>query len=184
MKYSLGRDNPFRYRSYYYDVESGLFYVGSRYYDPEIGRFINADVPEILMLSGLTGDILGANLFAYCANNPVMNVDPSGYIYIRFADLWKVIAIIGLNPVGATLIGLGVYKLSVFLAAKAALLGAKIGALLGPVGSFAFSVLLGVIGFSVGKKLAIALIDAIAQKKGGIDIGFKYTFWGWQSSPN
>jgi RHS repeat-associated protein len=76
MKYSLGRDNPFRYRSYYYDVETGLFYVGSRYYDPEIGRFINADVPEMMLLSD---NIIGTNLFAYCYNNPVNYADPTGH---------------------------------------------------------------------------------------------------------
>ncbi|MBQ4062613.1 MAG: RHS repeat-associated core domain-containing protein, partial [Christensenellaceae bacterium] len=40
---SLGHDNPFRYRGYYYDKETGFYYVSSRYYDPEIGRWINAD---------------------------------------------------------------------------------------------------------------------------------------------
>lgn len=70
--------NPFTYRGYCYDRETGLFYVGSRYYDPEIGRFINADDPEILQLAAMTGDVLGANLFAYCANNPVNDSDPTG----------------------------------------------------------------------------------------------------------
>ena len=65
--------NPIRYRGYYYDQETGLYYVSSRYYDPEIGRFINADV----MLD--TETVLGFNLFAYCGNNPIMYVDPTGY---------------------------------------------------------------------------------------------------------
>ena len=76
MADTLGYDNPFRYRSYYYDVETGLFYVGSRYYDPEIGRFINADVPEMMLLSD---NIIGTNLFAYCYNNPVNYADPTGH---------------------------------------------------------------------------------------------------------
>ena len=65
--------NPFRYRGYYYDTETGLYYLQSRYYDPEIGRFINAD--------GLvsTGQgVLGNNMFAYCENNWVNFSDPSG----------------------------------------------------------------------------------------------------------
>ena len=76
MAWTLGQINPFRYRSYYYDVETGLFYVGSRYYDPEIGRFINADVPEMMLLSD---NIIGTNLFAYCYNNPVNYADPTGH---------------------------------------------------------------------------------------------------------
>jgi RHS repeat-associated protein len=63
---TLGQANPYRYRGYRFDTETELFYVGSRYYDPEIGRFINADDASVL---GLTGDqILGVNLFAYCYN--------------------------------------------------------------------------------------------------------------------
>ena len=66
--------NPFRYRGYYYDAESGLYYLNSRYYDPETGRFLNADG-----LLGANGDTLSYNLFAYCSNNPVNFSDPSGY---------------------------------------------------------------------------------------------------------
>ena len=71
---ALAAANPIRYRGYYYDIESGLYYLGSRYYDPETGRFINADG-----LLGANGDILSYNLFAYCSNNPVNFSDPSGY---------------------------------------------------------------------------------------------------------
>ncbi len=66
--------NPIRYRSYYYDSETGLYYLQSRYYDPELGRFINAD--------GLvsTGQgILGNNMYAYCQNNPTIYADRNGY---------------------------------------------------------------------------------------------------------
>jgi len=64
--------NPFRYRSYYYDSETGLYYLNSRYYDPETCRFINADDPNILLLAH---DINNSNLFVYCNNNPIMNED-------------------------------------------------------------------------------------------------------------
>ena len=63
---TLGAANPFRYRGYYYDGESGLYYLNSRYYDPETGRFVNADG-----VLGENQDLLGYNLFAYCSNNPV-----------------------------------------------------------------------------------------------------------------
>ena len=67
----IGNRNPFRYRGYFYDVETGLYYLQTRYYDPEIGRFLNMDdisyaTPE---------QIHGLNLYAYCANNPVMNTE-------------------------------------------------------------------------------------------------------------
>ena len=65
--------NPIRYRGYFYDTETKLHYCNSRYYDPQIKRFINADV----YLSTDTG-FLGYNMFAYCENNPVMYYDPSG----------------------------------------------------------------------------------------------------------
>ncbi len=76
----IGYLNPFRYRSYYYDVETRLYYLQTRYYDPEVGRFISQDdvdyaEPEV---------INGINLYAYCGNNPVMNVDPNGTWFFTF----------------------------------------------------------------------------------------------------
>ena len=65
--------NPFRYRSYYYDSESGFYYLMSRYYDPVTHRFLNADG---YFQSG--NNILDTNMNAYCRNNPVMNFDPMG----------------------------------------------------------------------------------------------------------
>ena len=65
--------NPFRYRGYYYDNETGFYYLNSRYYDPEVKRFINADG----LISTGQG-VTGYNMFAYCNNNPVNMVDPSG----------------------------------------------------------------------------------------------------------
>ena len=65
--------NPFRYRGYYYDGEMGYYYLQTRYYNPEWGRFLNADG-----YVNANGDILGYNMFAYCSNNPVMGYDPEG----------------------------------------------------------------------------------------------------------
>ena len=64
--------NPFRYRGYYYDKESGLYYLQSRYYDPVVGRFINADS------SIHSSSLVGMNVFAYCGNSPINYVDPTG----------------------------------------------------------------------------------------------------------
>ena len=70
----IGVLNPFRYRGYFYDVETGLYYLQTRYYDPEIGRFITIDGIEYLDPETING----LNLYAYCGNNPVMNVDSIG----------------------------------------------------------------------------------------------------------
>ena len=72
-------NNPFRYRGYYYDSELYMYYLGSRYYYPAIGRFLSADESSYL---GANGDLNSYNLFAYCSNNPVMYTDPSGNFLI------------------------------------------------------------------------------------------------------
>ena len=69
------RFNPFKYRGYYHDDDTNLYYLNSRYYDPATGRFINADEPSLL---GANGDINSYNLYAYCSNNPIMGYDPMG----------------------------------------------------------------------------------------------------------
>lgn len=71
----IGNGNPIRYRGYYYDAEMGWYYLGSRYYDPEVGRFINADTTEIL---NADEDLYDKNLYSYCDNNPVMRKDTGG----------------------------------------------------------------------------------------------------------
>ena len=70
---TVGAVNPFRYRGYYYDVETGWYYLNARYYDPNVGRFLSPDT-----ILGANGGLQGYNLFAYCNNNPVMFADPSG----------------------------------------------------------------------------------------------------------
>ena len=84
---SIGHLNPFRYRGYYFDEESGLYYLNSRYYDPETGRFISPDVLSIL--DETKGQINGLNLYMYCNDNPIMYVDPSGYILESIVNWFK-----------------------------------------------------------------------------------------------
>ena len=74
---TLAKQNPFRYRSYYYDEELGLYYLQSRYYDSQVGRFINAD--DVNVMATAKKGLKGANLFEYCENNPVNKEDPTGY---------------------------------------------------------------------------------------------------------
>ena len=90
------RYNPFRYRGYYYDIETGLYYLQSRYYNPEWGRFISADG----YVSTGTG-ILGYNMFAYCNNNPVMRIDPTG-------EFWWIVALVVVVATTITLSGCSV----------------------------------------------------------------------------
>ena len=96
MAGTLGAANPLRYRGYVYDSETGLYYVSSRYYDPEICRFINAD--EFTC----TGQgIVGCNMFAYCGNNPVSRIDYGGHFWDTVFDIVSLcfsIAEVAANP--------------------------------------------------------------------------------------
>ena len=80
--------NPLRYRGYYYDANTGLYYLQSRYYDPMVKRFVNADG----YISTGQG-ILGTNMFIYCENNPVIRSDPSGLFW------WLIIAVVAIVAV-------------------------------------------------------------------------------------
>ena len=72
--------NPFRYRGYYYDTDTGLYYLQSRYYNPKWGRFLNADG-----YVNANGDLIGFNMYAYCGNSPVNRVDSTGQFW---KELW------------------------------------------------------------------------------------------------
>ena len=79
---TMAKTNPLKYRGYYYDAETGFYYLQSRYYDPAIGRFVNAD--------GFTSTgqgFLGCNMFAYCHNNPISNIDITGYVIVSWNEI-------------------------------------------------------------------------------------------------
>ena len=83
---TIGNLNPFRYRSYYYDSDIQMYYLQSRYYDPEVGRFINCDDVNYI---GITESGISYNPFAYCENDPVDNTDSVGYgPWVRHLSLW------------------------------------------------------------------------------------------------
>ena len=88
---NMGLRNPLRYRGYIYDRDTGLYYLQSRYYDPAIGRFINADTYTTTDADGL----LSTNMFAYCENNPVMGVDPTGEFSMFAAANFVIRAVTG-----------------------------------------------------------------------------------------
>ena len=81
MAAAVGRINPIRYRGYYYDGETGYYYLQSRYYNPDICRFINADEPSLITLGFCS--VNNINLFSYCNNEPVNNIDPNGHWVAR-----------------------------------------------------------------------------------------------------
>ena len=84
---ALGNLNPFRYRGYYYDTDTNLYYLQSRYYDPETGRFLNSDDVNFI---GTTESEISYNPFAYCENDPVNAIDPTGnYWYYTYAGFKK-----------------------------------------------------------------------------------------------
>lgn len=101
----VGTLNPIRYRGYYYDNETGFYYLKSRYYDPEVGRFISMDSIDHLHPEKVNG----LNLFAYCYNNPIMYVDPTGDCI--FCDIWnglkKIVSGIGKTVAGVATLFVG-----------------------------------------------------------------------------
>ena len=112
----IGTLNPIRYRGYYYDTETELYYLEARYYDPETGRFISQDEIDFIIPNHLTG----LNLYAYCSNNPIMYTDPSGNFF--FTALL-------IGAVAGALIGGAIGGVSAYNNAKA--LGATGGELIG-----------------------------------------------------
>ena len=82
---SLATLNPFCYCKYVYDPETGLYCLGSRYYDPEVGRFVNADDPGVIFAK--PQELYHKNLYVYCDNNPVVRRDLQGYFWETLFDI-------------------------------------------------------------------------------------------------
>ena len=93
---TLGKVQPFRYRGYLFDEETGLYYLRSRYYNPRWGRFVNADA--------LMGhDLLGNNMYSYCANHVILTRDSDGLLFSWLQNAWNTTAETireGLNWIG------------------------------------------------------------------------------------
>ena len=109
---NIGNINPFRYRSYYYDSETKLYYLNSRYYNPEWKRFINPDS----YAGQIGGNILLHNIYIYSLNNPILYSDESGNI-------------VGLTSVAAGVLyafGIAVFKASVYVAVSGLVVGGSI----------------------------------------------------------
>ena len=170
---TLAAVNPIRYRGYYYDSETGLYYLGSRYYDPAVKRFINADnVANI----GVNGEFISNNLFAYCLNNPVNRTDTDG----NWSTLATIGAVVGVTLCAAAITvltcGVGTATLAGAMAvgaAKGALIGAAVGTGVGAgVGYATTGTVKGAatgaaIGFGTGAAIGAAVGGSIAGAKFG-----------------
>ena len=164
LKDKVGARNPFRYKGYYYDVETGLYYCRSRYYDPAIRRFISADDTQVLR-DNL--DMLGEkNLYAYCDDNPITRSDSDGQLWHKLVEI-AAGAVIGaaLNVVtggiAATVTG---QKYTAWDIAVAAASGAFAGAVDGAIGSIGGGIIsaiyAGIASFSRGDSVLMAALNA------------------------
>ena len=159
----IGNINPIRYRGYYYDVETKLYYLNTRYYDPETGRFISADTLSII--DETQADINGLNLYMYCGNNPVMRIDPSGMAWWNpftwSQETW-------------TKIGLTVLVVAAVVALSIATAGAG-AAVTGMIGGFWGAVIGGAVGGAISGAIGGAALSIISQ---GITNGYGNIDWG------
>ena len=124
----LAQQNPIRYRGYYFDTETSLYYVSSRYYDSNIGRWISADAPETLTAD--FENLTQYNLFAYCFNNPVNTSDETG-AWPSWAK--KVAAAVAVVAVVAIVAAITVATAGAGTAAAVIAVGAAKGAAVGMV---------------------------------------------------
>ena len=153
--------NPYRYRGYYYDVETKLYYLKTRYYDPEVGRFISQDDVSYLDPEHING----LNLYAYCLNNPIMGVDPTGtFVLLSF--------LIGLGI--ATAIGAAVGAVS--YVASEAISYAITGEWSWSWGAFLGSVVGGAIGGALSFAVPGLGIVGSAAITGGLSTALGMTF--------
>jgi len=91
----IGNINPFRYKGYYYDVETQLYWVSSRYYSPELCRWISPDSIEYLDPESING----LNLYCYCMNNPIMYFDPTGCFALSISFITIIVALVSATAI-------------------------------------------------------------------------------------
>ena len=173
----MGDINPIRYRGYYYDGETGLYYLLTRYYDPAIGHFISPDGFEYL-----DPETIGAiNLYAYCCYNPINNIDPNGTFGFLVTLLIATVAGAAVNAVvnvGKQLIEneWDFSNINFREVGASALKGAALGLAFG-FGRIAGAVAKGAlsIGVSIGQMVAISLGANLAAGMGAYAIQYAGT---------
>ena len=168
----IAKQNPFRYRGYYFDSETGMYYVSSRYYDPQVGRFINADDTEYL---GADGSVLSYNLFAYCMNDPVNRFDVDGNWSLPNWAKVAIGAVATVAAVGITVATGGAAAPLLIGVAASTLSGAAIGYVTGGkqgmIDGAADGFMWGGIGALASS--AVSSVKAVKAAKQGVTIGEK-----------
>ena len=150
---NIGDINPFRYRGYYFDVETGWYYLNTRYYSPAMGRFISPD--ELSILDETRSQINGLNLYMYCGNNPVMNVDQSGRFIVSITAL-IIGAIAGaVISAGVNVVSQGIQKGWNNINIGEVLFSAAIGAIGGAIGASS----IGVVG-QIGANALLSMVES------------------------
>lgn len=179
----IGILNPFRYRSYYYDTSIELYFLKTRYYDPEIGRFMTID--DIRYLD--PESINGLNLYAYCLDNPVMYSDPSG-TSITLGALILIGAVIGL--VSGAAFGALDYAVrtenfswrgfwaSVAGGAVSGLIAGAFSAFTGPLSTVAMGAIGGAVGGLVGSLVESAILGNDMRSSETWGSAFYDAAWG------
>ena len=177
--------NPFRYRGYYYDEETGLYYLNSRYYDPETGRFISPDSLDYLEPETCNG----LNLYAYCGNNPINYIDPTGCFPFAILLILAITTSIGLGVGGMVAYQEG---LTGWEAAGAVLLGGALGLAVGGLivatTGAAVGVIKGINAALWGLKakqvfaIGVAIYDIVAVTAGPLaGLSMELVEWGMDS---
>ena len=169
MASTLGAHNPLRYRAYVYDTETQLYYLQSRYYNPEIGRWLNSDEYNIVLTNAMIQEVsMETNMYCYCTNDCVNYEDDYGYFKIKIGVAAKIIdAIILVVQIGAAIMAMKasfkmaklIFKTSVKKTKKKLLDGIK-----ELIGSKYWKILLkAVFGFVINVSISIAefIVDLI-----------------------
>ena len=155
--FGLAQINPLRYRGYYYDQETGLYYLQTRYYDPKVRRFLNADDASVLTKD--PEQLTEKNLYAYCDDNPVMYRDDAGMFVIAAAR------------VGLGVLGMVTNVATCYIAAKAT--GQEFG-----IGDLAVAAVSGFVGGMIRNNFYATLASAFTSGIGTII----YSHWGCKES--
>ena len=140
--FGLSQINPLRYRGYYYDQETGLYYLQTRYYDPKVRRFLNADDASVLTKD--PEQLTEKNLYAYCDDNPVMYRDDAGMFVITAAQ------------VGLGVLGMVTNVATCYIAAKAT--GQEFG-----IGDLVIAAAAGFVGGMIENNFCATLVSAFAS---------------------
>lgn len=164
---TIAQINPYTYRGYRWDSEISMFYLNSRFYNPEMSRFISSDG-----LLGVSGDIQSTNMYAYCVNNPVMFSDPTGFLgwtkYVGW-EAWQEISNLFADALGWASLSVAMIKA---MLAGLATFETVVGAIVALLAALGLSCTLA----SAGWNFAIAIGAVILTSLYG---GFQAKTYGW-----